>query len=90
MNNFLVLGERMTDYINDSIGIADTKFSINKEIMAFSDIEIEKPKYHCWEHPVNFINVDIDKELISKKFSFHLITVLVTEMMKSLAIMYSA
>ena len=90
MNNFSALGERMTDNINDRIGIADTKFSINKEIMAFSEIEIEKPKYHCWKHPVNFINVDIDKELISKKVSFHLITVLVTEMMKSLTIMYSA
>ena len=28
-NNFLVLGEETTDYINDSIGTAGKKFSLN-------------------------------------------------------------
>ena len=43
---------------------------MNKEIITFGDIEIEKNKFHCSKHRINIINVDVDRIIISKKIPF--------------------
>ena len=40
---------------------------MNKEIITFGDIEIEKNNFHCSKHRINIINVDVDRIIISKK-----------------------
>ena len=35
---------------------------MNKEIITFGNIEIEKRKFHYFKYPININNVDIDKK----------------------------
>ena len=39
---------------------------MNKEIITFGDIEIEKHKFRYSKYPININNVGIDKIIISK------------------------
>ena len=41
---------------------------MDKEIITFGDIEMEKHKIQCCENPV-FLDVDTDKVLVSKNIS---------------------
>ena len=41
---------------------------MNKEILIFNDIVIDKRKFHYSKNPIFIDNVDIDKILISKRF----------------------
>ena len=43
---------------------------MNKEIITFGDIEIEKHKFRYSKYPININNVGIDKIIISNKVSF--------------------
>ena len=43
---------------------------MNKEILAFCDIEIKNCKFHCSKYPTDINNVDIDKIMISNEVSF--------------------
>ena len=54
---------------------------MNKEIITFGDIEIEKNNFHCSKHRINIINVDVDRIIISKKIPLCKNALLVTKMM---------
>ena len=43
---------------------------MNKEIITFSDTEIEKRKFHYSKYPINIKNVDVDKIILSCEDSF--------------------
>ena len=41
---------------------------MNKEILKFGDIEIEKHKFHYSKYPIKTNNVDIDKKMFLTRF----------------------
>ena len=43
---------------------------MNKEILTFSNIEIEKNKFYRHKTPIFLRDVDIEKVLVSNKISF--------------------
>ena len=43
---------------------------MNKNLIMFGDIKIEKRKFHGHKNPILIDDVDIDKKLISNKVSF--------------------
>ena len=45
---------------------------MNKEIITFDDIEMEKQKFHYYKNPILINDADIDKILISNKVSLHI------------------
>ena len=42
---------------------------MNKEIITFGDIQIEKPKFYLYKNSIFLKDTDINKMLISGKFS---------------------
>lgn len=43
----------------------------DREILSFSDTEIEKLKLHCYKNPIFLKDVNIDIKILSEKVSFH-------------------
>ena len=43
---------------------------MDKKIVKFDDIEIEKYKFHQHKIPISINNIDINKIVVSNKFSF--------------------
>ena len=42
---------------------------MGKEVLTFSDIDIEKDKFYCHRSPTFLKNIDIDEVLVSEKIS---------------------
>ena len=43
---------------------------MEKKIIKFGDIEIEKKKFHQYKSPLSINNIDINKIIVSNKVSF--------------------
>ena len=43
---------------------------MEKTIIKFDDIEIEKQKFHQHKRPISIKNIDINKIIVSNTFSF--------------------
>ena len=43
---------------------------MKKEVLTFSDTEIEPCTFHCSKYPIDRNSVDIDKIMISNRISF--------------------
>ena len=43
---------------------------MEKIIVKFGDIEIEKQKFHQYKRPISILNIDINKIVVSNKVSF--------------------
>ena len=43
---------------------------MEKTVITFGDIEIEKQKFHQLKRPIPIKNIDINKVVVSKKISF--------------------
>ena len=43
---------------------------MKKEVLTFSDTEIEPRTFHCSKYPIDRNSVDIDKIMISNRISF--------------------